>query len=116
MYQRGAWRIPISSDLFESVGERISSGYNFRLDIKNGEILSKKGQAQARDLKKALDECSSFYKVAKGKNITIRFHDFVLFIDVYANSTGNEMQETRKKWYKSVLSRIKSLVRKFILV
>lgn len=55
---------------FESVGNR--KDYSFRLDIKNGEVPEKEGNAVARDLKIVLDESEGFYSLAKDKNLTIR--------------------------------------------
>ena len=60
--------------LFESVGNRNTSGYSFRLDITNGIVPRKSGSAVARDLKKVLDESTDFKLLANGKNITIRLN------------------------------------------
>lgn len=61
---------------FESVGNRVKSGYNFKLVIENGIIPRNDSSAVARDLKLVLDENTEFKKYANGKKITIKFSNF----------------------------------------
>lgn len=55
---------------FEEAGDR--KNYGFRLDIENGNIPVKSGNAVARDLKLVLDKNKEFKSLAKDKNIVIR--------------------------------------------
>lgn len=57
---------------FQASGDRVSSGYGFRLDIINGNVPTKNGTAVARDLKQILENCREFKNIAKDKSILIR--------------------------------------------
>lgn len=60
----------LDSVKFEEAGDR--KKYGFRLDIENGNIPIKSGNAVARDLKLVLDKNEKFKSLAKDKNIVIR--------------------------------------------
>ena len=53
---------------FHCVGNRVKSGYSFRLEIVNGNVPRKNGSAVARDLKEVLDASKEF------KNLAIDFY------------------------------------------
>lgn len=75
--------IKLSAEKFEQSGDRINSGYGFRLDIINGIVPTKSGTAVARDLKEVLDSSTLFKEIAQDKKITIRMgKDFCLSIKV----------------------------------
>ncbi len=71
--KNGGGEIPISRSKFEGVGDRQT--YSFRLEVINTNVPRKNGQAQARDLKRVLDECVDFEEEAKGKTIIFRLTD-----------------------------------------
>lgn len=77
-------KIPLNKDVFWEVGNRISSGYTFRLDIVNCDIPRKSGSAVARDLKEVLDNSDEFRRYVRGKNLMIRLDSkFVLHIHYF---------------------------------
>lgn len=74
-------KLTLKKELFSEVGNRIHSGYTFRLDIQDGYVPTKEGSAVARDLKIVLDESERFREYAINKDIIIRLDSkFVLHI------------------------------------
>lgn len=68
---------------FCEVGNRVSSGYSFRLEIDDTNIPTKKGSAVARDLKDVLDDSENFKRIASHKKIVIKMgKDFTLQVKV----------------------------------
>ncbi len=75
-------QIKMKEDSFIEIGNRISSGYTFRLDIVDGNVPIKKGTAVARDLKTVLDDSPKFNKLSAGRYLLIRMgKDFILHIE-----------------------------------
>lgn len=77
-------KLQLTKESFNSVGNRVNSGYTFRLDIEDGVVPTKKGSAVARDLKRVLDNSKKFKEYAINKDITIRLDSkFIMHILVY---------------------------------
>lgn len=72
LIKNGGGSFNLKPELFESVGNRKSSGYGFRLDIVNMDVPEKSNSAVARDLKYVLDSSPEFKQLSKGKTIVIR--------------------------------------------
>lgn len=72
---------------FEEAGDR--KNYGFRLDIENGNIPIKSGNAVARDLKLVLDKNEKFKSLAKNKNIVIRMGKY-FNLQIIVNSKQNQ--------------------------
>lgn len=53
-------KLPLNREMFIAVGNRVNSGYTFRLDILNGEVPTKAGSAVARDFNPTLPLPLSF--------------------------------------------------------
>ena len=82
--EEGGSKKQLSPEEFEQQGNRVASGYTFRLDISNGIIPIKKGSAVARDLKEVLDNSIRFKNIAKDKHITIKMgNKFILIIEIH---------------------------------
>jgi hypothetical protein len=78
--------LPLKEEIFVAVGNRVNSGYTFRLDIFNGVVPTKDGSAVARDLKAVLDDNTKFNEYAAGKYIVIRLDKkFVMHILIHYN-------------------------------
>lgn len=83
-YRKRRSRKKLSSEEFQHCGNRKVSGYTFRLDISNGNVLEKSNTAVARDLKKTLDDSRKFREIAQNKKITIRMGvEFILIVRVH---------------------------------
>jgi len=69
---------------FEAIGERISSGYSFNLEIRNGIINNNiSGSAVARDLFEVLKNSKTAIKIMQDNFIKINLtNDFILKINV----------------------------------
>ena len=81
--QKGDGSKNLDKSMFTTAGNRVASGYTFRLDIINANVPTKSGTAVARDLKKELDEDPEFRKMAQGKAIVIQMgKDFQLKVIV----------------------------------
>lgn len=77
----GGGEISISKSKFDGAGNR--QDYGFSLEVINANVPIKKGKAQARDLKKVLDECPYFKDAAKNRMIIFNLtKDFKLKITV----------------------------------
>lgn len=72
--EKGGDQKRLSPEEFQQSGNRISSGYSFRLSIINGIVPTKSNTAVARDLKEILDYSRDFRHIAKGKSILIRMN------------------------------------------
>lgn len=78
---KGEGLTQLNESAFKTMGNRINSGYGFRLDINDAIVPKKSGSAVARDLKGVLDEDVVFKSLAKGKSVVIRMgKDFKLII------------------------------------
>ena len=78
--------LPLNGEMFVAVGNRVYSGYTFRLDIFNGVVPTKDGSAVARDLKAVLDDSTKFKEYAAGKYIEMRLDKkFVMHILIHYN-------------------------------
>lgn len=81
LIKKGGGSYTLNSDEFRRRGNR--DRYSFALEIEDGVIPSKDGNAVARDLKAVLDKSPSFRKYATGKVVVIRLgQDFNLEISV----------------------------------
>ncbi len=79
MQGKGNGSIQLDSERFYKAGDRKS--YSFRLDINEGNIPLKKGNAVARDLKYVLDDSNKFASLAKGIPLVIRMdNNFCLHV------------------------------------
>lgn len=80
--------LPLNGEMFIAVGNRVNSGYTFRLDIVNGEVPTKTGSAVARDLKCVLDDSKKFKEDVANKYIVIRLDkNFVLHVLIHYKRT-----------------------------
>ena len=78
--------LQLNGEMFVVVGNRVNSGYTFRLDIVNGEVPAKDGSAVARDLKAVLDDSTKFKEYAADKYIEICLDkEFALHILIHYN-------------------------------
>ena len=78
--------LPLNGEMFVAVGNRVNSGYTFRLDIINGEVPTKAYSAVARDLKAVLDDNKKFKEYAADKYIEMRLNkEFVMHILIHYN-------------------------------
>jgi len=77
---------PLFKHEFEAIGERISSGYAFNLEIKNGILQNNiDGTAVARDLYEVLKGSESAKAIMKSNNFKINLtKDFKLIIQTKA--------------------------------
>ena len=79
--KKGGDLMDMNSSVFMAAGNRLKSGYSFRLDIEDAVIPTKRGSAVARDLKAVLDKDLEFKRMVEKKSIIIRMNkDFKLEI------------------------------------
>ncbi len=81
--REGSGSKELNQSAFTAAGNRIASGYGFRLEIENANVPTKSGSAVARDFKKELDGDMEFRQLAQGKYIIINMgKDFKLNVNV----------------------------------
>lgn len=80
LYEGKTSQVKMNESDFTKVGNRILSGYNFRLRFCGTIFNHPSGSAVARDLSLVLNKNSRIIELAKQKQKDLRMKDFVLYL------------------------------------